>query len=105
MIFINNVSKISTIIHRLPVLDAHSCFQKIYSLVISCHNTCEYDNKTYTIEKVIEYNKLRNTKNILSGRVNKTLMAKHVVKNEKVQQLIKIYSKKIVRIFDTIEIK
>ena len=33
------------------------------------------------------------------------LMSKHVVKNEKVQQLIKIYSKKIVRIFDTIEIK
>ena len=33
------------------------------------------------------------------------LMSKHVVKNENMQQFTKIYFIKIVRIFDTIEIK
>ena len=43
------------------ILDTHTCFQKIYSLVILCQNTCEYENKTYIIEILIKYNKLRNT--------------------------------------------
>ena len=43
------------------ILDTHTCFQKIYSLVILCQNTCEYENKTYFIEILIKYNKLRNT--------------------------------------------